>query len=312
MTTPEEHTSDETRALIDEYEQFLSGKAQGTIDAYLRTVRHLIGWVAQLPDNDGRFQPQQLTQTTVEQYLAHLEQEGLSLPHRARVKSTISNFANFLIEEKGLLRRKPTCGIALPTVPLLPAHHLSQGQRSILHALIKQAGDERGAALFALGYWAGCRVSELSWLQMADTNIGPKEGWLHVGYDEKKWRDIDLMNEARTPLYAYLQATRDLERTYVFTSQRSERLTEQGIYYWFRMLKAQTTGEQKEVIADLTFHDLRRDFAYRAREAGWSPEDVAYYLGGVTEQGSPALQTTICYVQVSREQIKLKLKDIKG
>jgi site-specific recombinase XerC len=74
-------------------------------------VRHLVGWVAKLPGNQGQFQPPQLTQTAVEDYLTHLEQEGLSLNHLARVKSTISNFAQFLIEEKGLLQRNPTLGI---------------------------------------------------------------------------------------------------------------------------------------------------------------------------------------------------------
>ncbi len=32
--------------LLAEYEHFLSGKAEGTIDAYLRTVRHIMVWVA--------------------------------------------------------------------------------------------------------------------------------------------------------------------------------------------------------------------------------------------------------------------------
>jgi hypothetical protein len=102
---------DEVGALLDEYEQVLSGKGQRTTEAYLRTVRHLIAWVAQRPGNKGRFQPPQLTQTAVEDYLTHLEQEGLSLNHLARVKSTISNFALFLIEEKRLLQRNPTLGI---------------------------------------------------------------------------------------------------------------------------------------------------------------------------------------------------------
>lgn len=36
--------------LLDEYESFLSGKAEGgTIDAYLRTVRHLMAWMANRP-----------------------------------------------------------------------------------------------------------------------------------------------------------------------------------------------------------------------------------------------------------------------
>jgi site-specific recombinase XerD len=248
-------------------------------------VRQLIEWVVQLPGNRGQFQPQQLTQTAVDLYLTHLEHEGLSLNHRARVKSTISNFAHFLIEEKGLLQRNPTRGIDLPSAPLLAPRQLSPEQRAILHALVEQEGDRRGAALFALGYWAGCRVSDVSWLLMGHTHVGPKLGWLRVGYKGGKWREIKLLDEAREPLYAYLQATRDIKRTYVFMSQRSERLTEEGIHYWFRTLRARATKEQWEYIQDLTFHDLRYDFAYRAREAGWSPEEVTRYLGLAIKKG---------------------------
>ena len=85
--------------LLQEYEQFLAGKAEGTIDAYVRTTRHVMGWVAQRPGNGGHFHPQQLTKTAVEVYLASLEQQGFSLNHRARVKSTISSFARWLMEE---------------------------------------------------------------------------------------------------------------------------------------------------------------------------------------------------------------------
>jgi site-specific recombinase XerD len=312
MPSQEENTAQKVRALLREYEQFLAGKAQGTREAYLRTARQLIGWLAQLPGNGGQFQPSQLTQTAVEMYLAHLEQEGLSLHHRARVKSTISNFAHFLIEEKELLQRNPTRGIDLPPLPLAAPRLFSDEQRLILHALVEQANDPRGAALFALGYWAGCRVSEVSWLQMAQTHVGPEVGWLHVGHDGSKGRDIDLLHEARQPLYAYLQARRDTERTYVFTSQRSERLTEEGIYYWFRTLKAQGSRTQRVVIEDLTFNDLRHDFAQRARAAGWLPEEVAYYLGQATQQGMAALQTIVPSLPVSREQVKQKLNDIQG
>jgi site-specific recombinase XerC len=311
MTSQEDDATNEIRALLDEYEQFLSEKAQGTRDAYLRTIRHLISWIAQLPGNEGQFQPSQLTQTTVGQYLAHLEQEGFGLNHRARVKSTISNFARFLIEEKRLLRRNPTRGIELPPVPQLPPRQLSRKQRSILLSLIRQAEDQRGAALFALGYWAGCRVSDLSWLRMDDTHVDPKEGWLHVGSQGDGGRDIELVDKAHKPLYAYLQATSDTQRTYVFISQRSERLREEAIHYWFRTLKAQAMEDQRKEITDLTFNDLRYDFAQRARAAGWSVEEVADYRyrsrGDVSTR-----QSTNGYSQISHEQIKQKLKDIKG
>ena len=249
--------------LLQEYEHFLAGKAEGTIEAYLRTVRHIMGWVAVRPGNGGHFQPHQLTKTAVEMYLASLEQDGFSINHRARVKSTISSFARWLIEEKGLLQRNPTRGVDIPPQQALAPRQLSEDQRYILRSLVEQEGDRRGAALFALGYWAGCRVSDVSWLQMAHTHVGPKVGWLHVGYKGGKWRDIDLINEARKPLYEYLRASGEADRTYVFTSQRSDRLTEEGIHYWFRMLKAQATKDQWAYIHDLTFHDLRHDFAHR-------------------------------------------------
>ena len=67
-------------------------------------------------------------------------------------------------------------------------------------------------------------------------------------------------------------------------SQRGERLTEEGVYSCFRTLKAQASKDQQEVIKDITFHDLRYDFARRAREAGWSLEKVAYYLGVTARQ----------------------------
>jgi len=172
-------------------------------------------------------------------------------------------------------------------------------------------GDLRGQAFFALGYWAGCRVSEISWLQMTDTHVDSKAGWLHICY-KNKCRDIDLMDEARKALYEYLQATCDIERIYVFVSQRSERLTVGGIYYWFHALKTQALKDQHILIQDLTFHNLQRDFDYRARKAGWSPEEVAHYLGRPTEKDMYAIETTIGYTQTSREQIKQKLKNIKG
>lgn len=271
-------TIDQYNPLLKEYELFLTEKTEGTTKAYLRTVRHLLSWFAQ-HDIDEQFQPSQLTREEVELYLRHLEQEGLSLNHRMLVKSSISNFAQFLIEEKGLLQRNPTRAIELPPVPRHTPQPLSQEQRSVLRTLVKQADDPRGAALFALGYWAGCRVSEVSCLQMAHAHIDPQEGWLHVGFRGEKWRDINLLKQACKPLYAYLHTLSDPERTYVFQSRRGERLTEEGIHYWFRTLKAHATGSQYEVIQDLTFHNLRNDFTCQAREAGWSLEDLAHYLG---------------------------------
>jgi hypothetical protein len=41
-------------------------------------------------------------------------------------------------------------------------------------------------------------------------------------------------------------------------------------------------------------------------------EELAYYLGHVTMKGTPAIGTTVRYMQVSRAQVKEKLKLLKG
>jgi site-specific recombinase XerD len=189
---------------------------------------------------------------------------------------------------------------------------LSSDQRYVLRSLVARADDPRGSALFALGYWAGCRVSDIAWLRLTDTHVNSRTGWLCVGHKGGKQREIDLINEARQPLYAYLERTADPQRPFVFVSQRADRLTEAGIHHWFRTLKALATHAEWLLIQDVAFHDLRHDFAHRARAAGWLLEEVAYYLGHITRSGAPAIQTTARYTQVSRDQIRPKLVDLRG
>ncbi len=270
---------------ISQYsEACLSHKNPGTIDVYERVLRDFLLWLTNLPGHTS-FHLNQLTRTIVEMYMTSLEEDGYSVSHRTRVKSVISSFCQWLIDEYGLLKRNPTRGLELPAQQVLAPRVLSDEQRTILRTLVEQAEDLRGEALFALGYWAGCRVSDVAYLLQVHTHIGSKIGWLHVGHKGGKFRDIDLLNQARRPLFEYLQhGGRDPESPYIFTSQRNQRLTEAGIHHWFRTLKQQASKDQWEKIADLSFHDLRHDFAHRAREASWALEEVAYYLGHVTKR----------------------------
>jgi site-specific recombinase XerD len=293
-------------------EACLSQKNPSTVDVYQRVLRDFLLWLAECTGSSpSPFH--QLTRTTVEMYLDALERIGYSGSHRIRVKSVLNSFCQWPIDEHGLLKRNPARSLEIPAQQTLAPRVLSREQRIILRILVEQAEDVRGEALFALGYWAGCRVSDVAHLLMEHTHVGPKIGWVHIGHKGGKFRDIDLLNQARQPLFAYLQhGGRDPESPYIFTSQRNQQLTEAGIHHWFRALKQQASKDKWEEIADLSFHDLRHDFAHRTREAGWTLEEIAYYLGHVTKKGTPAIQTTARYTQVSREQVKEKLKRIKN
>ena len=56
-------------------------------------------------------------------------------------------------------------------------------------------------------------------------------------------------------------------------------LSPQGIEHLWIQAKQRGTNAEWQLIAGVTFHDLCHDFAHRARQAGWSLEEVAIYAG---------------------------------
>lgn len=166
-------------------EACLAQKNPGTADIYQRILRDFFLWLAEALGSSPSFFPQ-LTRSTVETYLNFLEQTGYNLSHRVRVKSVLSNFCLWLIDERGLLKRNPARSLELPAQQVLAPRVLSEKQRLILRALVGQAEDLWGEALFALGYWAGCRVSDVAHLLLEHAHVGPKIGWLHIGYKGRK------------------------------------------------------------------------------------------------------------------------------
>jgi site-specific recombinase XerD len=80
-------------ALLKEFILSLSGKAGTTVDAYQRELRNFLDWISQRAGNSGPFDAQQeLTKTTLQSYLTHLQSEGHSVSHCARVKSAVGGF----------------------------------------------------------------------------------------------------------------------------------------------------------------------------------------------------------------------------
>lgn len=309
--TPNDSARNEEPKLVTEFLQAIAHRSPGTLDAYGRSLRQLAKWLDERPGAEAGFTAERFTRTAVTTYLTEMGEKGYSIAHRTRTRAVLSRFARWLIEEKGAISRNPVADVQIPPQQQLAPRELSPDQRYVLQEIVERDGTNRSAALFALGYWAGCRVSDVSHLLVDNCQIGPKVGSIKVGFKGGKMRELDLRNEVRKPLFEYLNGEeRGRESEYVFVSQRAARLTEPGVHHWLRALKEKARRSEWELIQDVTFHDFRHDFAHRARAVGWTLEEIAFYLGHVTNRGTPAIQTTVRYTQVSREQMKEKLRKL--
>ncbi len=176
--------------------------------------------------------------------------------------------------------------------------------------------------------FAGLRISEIAALRLDHCTINQRAGSITL-VDAKggKTRTLDLHNMARRALFDYLSPAeahdddRDPESVYVFTSQRSawlrqygrpDHLSERGIEHLWAQFKRQGSYEEWQLIVDMTFHDLRHDFAHRARQSGWSLEEIAVYAGHQTKDGTPAIATTARYTLPSRKQLKERVQLLQG
>jgi len=257
----------------------------------------------------------------------YLKEQGRAPRTVRKILAILKLFCRWATDE-GWLKRNPARAIKNPTIEAV-SHELSPDQRRILKRLVDNSESPRLDTIFALGYWAGLRSSEVASLTVKLCDVNQRAGTITLlGTKGGKTRTLDLHNKARQALCTYLYDTpgthpdaRDEESIYVFTSQRAvwlrgqnkaDHLSVRGVEHLWSHVKAQASVSEWEQIQAIRFHDLRHDFAHRARAAGWSLEEIAIYLGHNTQEGMPAILSTVRYTLPGRTQLKARLQQLKG
>jgi len=311
---------------LQEFAASLGARDPKTIATYLTTMRDFVAWLATQPGGTP-FHLGLVTETAVRGYMDWLQHAGRAPRTRSKALSALRRFCQWAVDE-GYLRRNPALSMERPTVVAVAPTELSEDHRFVLKQLVGQHATRRFEAIFALGYWAGLRISEIAQLRRDQCTVNQRAGTITL-VDAKggKTRTLDLHNMARRALYDYLypavpqEAERDPESVYVFTSQRAawlrqqgfpDHLSERGIEHLWMQVKHKGTHEEWKLIAEVTFHDLRHDFAHRARAAGWLLEEIAVYAGHQTKDGAPAIATTVRYTLPSRQQLKERIQVLPG
>lgn len=313
--------------ILQDFAQSLSSKDPKTVKAYLSALRGFVQWLSEKPGGNP-FVSEAVTETAINSYLEYLKAQGRAARTRSQALTALRRFCRWAIGE-GYMTRNPANQVQRPTVVNTAPRELTLEQRYVLRNRVEAEQSLRLSAIFALGYWAGLRISEVAQLRLEHCQVNQRSGQLTIA-DSKggKTRTIDLHNQARRALYDYINKedytsheARDPDSAYVFTSQRAawlrqqgrpDHLTVRGIEHIWTTTKQRARKDEYDLISDITFHDLRHDFAHRARAADWDLEEIAVYLGHQTRDGLPAIATTVRYTLPSRQQLKRKLQHLTG
>src|SRR5207248_5323743 len=120
-----------------------------------------------------------VTETAIRGYMDSLQQAGRAPRTRSKALSGLRRFCRWAMD-KGYLRRNPAQLMERPTVVALAPTELSEKQRFVLKQLVEQHTSRRFAAIFALSYWAGLRISEIAILRLDQCQINQRAGSINI------------------------------------------------------------------------------------------------------------------------------------
>ena len=281
--------------LLNLYRAFLTiqcGLADNTADAYTDDVRKLMAYLA-----DEGLTPATASYPDLQNFLATLNDLGISMKSTSRIVSGIKSFfrylrlERFVADDPALLLQKPKVGKHLPEV-------LSVEEINDLIAAIPPGPQAlRNRAIIETLYGCGLRVSELVNLELSKIYL--KESYLVVRGKGAKERLVPMSAVSADLIAAYTDGDRaDLtpcrgEENILFLSNRGARLTRQMIFTIIRRL-ALAAGITKTISP----HTLRHSFATHLLEGGANLRAIQQMLG------HESITTTEIYLHLDRSHLR--------
>ncbi len=231
-------------------------------------------------------------------YISELSKEGLSSRSINRKISSLKGFFRFLRKE-GYIEANPMDVIgALKAENSLPTFLFEDEIEKFLDIETKDFWSLRDRAIFEFLYSTGCRVSELTALDLKDVDL--KTGNVRVIGKGKKERIVYLGREAREVLREYLLRRKHYVRSdssdeinALFINRQGKRLTDRGVRYVLSRYISQS-----KIIKRISPHAFRHSFATHILNRGADIRVVQELLG----HSSPS--TTQIYTHIGLEKLK--------
>ena len=272
--------------------QLEKGLSANTMEAYLDDLNKLF----QFTENEG-LSILQVSYSNLQQFLAQLNDMGISPRSQARIISGIKSFFRFLMLEDFLqsdpsaLLESPKIGVKLPNV--LTVNEVNRILESI--DLSTPTG-QRNRAMLEVLYSCGLRVSELVRLRYSD--IYAEEEFIRVEGKGKKQRLVPISQTALHEIGNYLheRQQRTVQKGFedvLFLNQRGKGLSRVMV---FTIIK--THAELAGVKKTISPHTFRHSFATHLLEGGANLRAIQMMLGHEN------ISTTELYTHIDREFLR--------
>lgn len=266
--------------------------ADNTVLAYRRDLARFYTWL-------GQRNLRRLTVSQLGQYAEWLEREGLAPPSISRHVVSLKVFFRYLQLEQIITENQAELLGTQTLWQRVPAVLSPEQVARLLQSPTR--GDplwRRDRAILELLYATGCRVSELSNLQLRDTHLD--EGFCRCRGKGDKQRMVPVGLSAVISIRSYLQherprlaAQRTPSPTYLILSPRGRRLRRERIWELFKKYAARVGSAAK-----ISPHTMRHSFATHLLAGGADLRQVQEMLGHAS------IATTQIYTHVDVSRLK--------
>ncbi len=274
--------------------------SDNSVEAYVRDIEKFSEF---LELTDQVVDPIKVSTTQLQDFLAYINELGLTPHSQARMLSGIKAFYKYLIFED-ITDTDPTALIDGPKLGRKLPDTLSFNEIVTLFEAIDHSKPEgqRNRAMLEVLYSSGLRVSELIDLRL--TNVMEDIGFLRVVGKGDKERLVPIGSDALKYLNIYKNDIRvhlDIQpghENYAFLNRRGKKLTRVMIFTIIKNL-AKAAGIEKNISP----HTFRHSFATHLIEGGADLRAVQEMLG------HESITTTEIYTHLDRDYLRQVIQD---
>ncbi len=285
--------------IIDKYKTYLrleKGLSENTLNAYMNDLGKLIRFIDDTPGGDIF----SITYKRLQEFIARLNDIGISSRSQARIVSGVKSFYKFLLVDD-YLQKDPTELLECPkTESKLPDVLTTKNIDTLLCSIdLSRPEGQRNRAILEVLYSCGLRVSELINLKYSDIYFD--EQFVMVNGKGNKQRLVPISLKALKEIQNYLPDRGKIKiqrgsEDILFLNRRGKGLTRAMIFHIIKE-QAKIAGIHKNISP----HTLRHSFATHLLEGGANLRAIQMMLG------HESITTTEIYTHMDRAFLRKEI-----